>query len=187
LETNPPGTGTATVIQAIDHPEIAHAVETLVAKLGLSGFCGFDFILDERGRSYLLELNPRLTSACWIGTTLETDLCSAMFEAMTEIPRAPRYRPTSAWPPFGAPGQRLALFPLEWTRSPSSDHLFTSYHRVPWHDPQLLAYLVTSTLKAERRRRENSVMRAFERLMNKMEGPEVRPLARASRDGTPSG
>jgi ATP-grasp domain len=185
LETNPPGIGTATVVEAIDHPEITRAVATLVAKLGLSGFCGFDFVLDGSGRAYLLELNARLTSACWIGTTPETDLCGAMVEAVTRTSRLAD-RLAAKWPPFGSAGQRLALFPQEWLRSKTSEHLYAAYHRVPWHDPQLLAYLVTSTFKTEKRRQRNSLFRAFERVINRIERDEVRPLAKAAGDGNPS-
>jgi ATP-grasp domain-containing protein len=186
LETNPPGIGTATVAEAIDHPEIARAVATLVAKFGLSGFCGFDFVLDASNRAYLLELNPRLTSACWIGTTPETDLCGAMFEAVTGTPRRTADRGAAKWPSFGKEGQRLALFPQEWMRSKTSEHLHTSYHRVPWHDPRLLAYLVTSTLKAEKRMQRSFLFRAFDRLMNRIERDEVWPLAKTGGDGNPS-
>ncbi|HEV2548570.1 MAG TPA: ATP-grasp domain-containing protein [Stellaceae bacterium] len=186
LETNPPGIGTATVVEAMDHPEIARAAGTLVAKLGLSGFCGFDFVLDRSGQAYLLELNARLTSACWIGTTAETDLCGAMFEAVTGTPRHIADRLSEKWPPFGREGQRLALFPQEWMRSKTSEHLYASYHRVPWHDPQLLAYLVSNTLKAEQRMQRSALVRIFERFMNRIERDEVRPLAKAGGDGNPS-
>jgi glutathione synthase/RimK-type ligase-like ATP-grasp enzyme len=186
LETNPPGIGTATVVEAINPPEIAGAVRTLVAKLGLSGFCGFDFVLDGSGRAYLLELNARLTSACWLGTTPETDLCGAMVEAVTGRPRGIADQLAAKWPLFGNARQRLALFPQEWMRSKTSEHLHTSYHGVPWHDPQLLAYLVTSTLKAERRMQRSSLFRLFERLMSRIERDEVRPLAKAGGDGRPS-
>lgn len=35
-----------------------------VSQFGLSGFCGFDFILDDGGTAHLLELNPRVTPTC---------------------------------------------------------------------------------------------------------------------------
>lgn len=186
LETNPPGIGTATVLEAIDHPDITRAVAALVAKLELSGFCGFDFVIDGSGLAYLLELNARLTSACWLGTTPETDLCGTMFEEVTGTPRHIADRLAAKWPPFGREGQRLTLFPQEWVRSKTSEHLHTSYHCVPWHDPQLLAYLITSTLKAEQRMQRSSLFRVFERLMNRIERDGVRPLARVGGDGNPS-
>ena len=37
--------GPASVVRVIDHPEMAIVAETLVGRLNLSGFVGFDFIL----------------------------------------------------------------------------------------------------------------------------------------------
>jgi ATP-grasp domain-containing protein len=185
LETNPPGIGSATVVEAIANAEIDDAVEKLVAKLDLSGFCGFDFIIDECDRAYLLELNPRLTSACWMGTTPGTDLCPALFAAVTgAAPRPNAVAPI--WPSFGLEGQRLALFPLEWMRSKTSEHLYSSYHRVPWHDPKLLSYLVESTLRSEQRSERNLVVRAFDHIMKRIERAKAQPLQPEARGQRPS-
>lgn len=139
VEASPHPTGHASVIEFIANAEIDQAVERLVAKLGLSGFCGFDFVLGVDGRSYLLELNPRATSACWVGAGIENDLCAALFAALTGKPQ-PDDRPAT---PRAA---RVALFPQEWMRCPTSPHLSTSYHRVPWHDRRLMAYLVADAV-----------------------------------------
>lgn len=56
--------GPATVVRIIDHPAMAQAARALVARYGLSGFCGFDFILGDSGEAQLLELNPRVTPTC---------------------------------------------------------------------------------------------------------------------------
>jgi glutathione synthase/RimK-type ligase-like ATP-grasp enzyme len=185
LETNPPGIGSATVVEAIANAEIDDAVEKLIAKLGLSGFCGFDFIIDDLDRAYLLELNPRLTSACWIGTTPGTDLCAALFAAVTGAgPR--RKKVTPVWPSFGLEGQRLALFPLEWMRSKTSEHLYSPYHRVPWHDPKLLSYLIQSTLRSEQRSKRNFVLLAFDQIMNRIERAEAQPLQQEASGERPS-
>jgi hypothetical protein len=53
--------GPATVVQVIDDPAMAEAARLLVRRFGLSGFCGFDFIISRTGEAHLLELNPRLT------------------------------------------------------------------------------------------------------------------------------
>lgn len=57
-------TGPATVVRAIDHPGMVQAAERIVGRFGLSGFCGFDFLLDEQGTAQLIELNPRVTPTC---------------------------------------------------------------------------------------------------------------------------
>lgn len=56
--------GPATVVRVIDHPEMAETSRQLVCQLGLSGFCGFDFILTDDGRASLVEINPRVTPTC---------------------------------------------------------------------------------------------------------------------------
>ena len=58
--------GPASAVQTIDHPAMAEAVHRLVARLGLNGFCGFDFILAEDGTASLLELNPRVTPTSYL-------------------------------------------------------------------------------------------------------------------------
>jgi len=140
VEVSRPPTGHATVVEFIANAEIDRTVERLVARLGLSGFCGFDFILGLDGRAYLLELNPRATPACWVGAGLENDLCGALFAAQSGKPQPNDLR---AAPPSA---RRVALFPLEWMRCPTSPHLYSSHHRVPWHDPQLVAHLIDEAL-----------------------------------------
>jgi hypothetical protein len=58
--------GPAAVVRIIDHPAMAEAARRLVGRFGLSGFCGFDFILDDHGGAHLLELNPRATPTCYL-------------------------------------------------------------------------------------------------------------------------
>lgn len=149
LESDPFPNGPATVVEFIDEPEIDRVVETLVARLGLSGFCGFDFILErETERPFLLELNPRATSACWLGTSAHSDLCAALFRAVKDGAESDV---RTAAQSQGLAGEKAALFPQEWMRSHTSLHLATSYHRVPWDDPKLVAFLARAA-GAQRRR-----------------------------------
>lgn len=53
--------GPAAVVRAIDHPGMDDTARRLVARYGLSGFAGFDFLVDARGTATLLEVNPRVT------------------------------------------------------------------------------------------------------------------------------
>ncbi len=53
--------GAAAVVRTIEHPGMARTATELVRRLGLNGFCGFDFILTDTGEAQLLELNPRVT------------------------------------------------------------------------------------------------------------------------------
>ena len=56
--------GPASVVRVIDHLEMATVCEHVVKRLELSGFVGFDFILDCANRAWLLEMNPRVTPIC---------------------------------------------------------------------------------------------------------------------------
>ena len=58
--------GPAAVIRVVDHPGMAEAARRLVAAFGLSGFCGFDFILTGSGEAQLVELNPRITPTAYL-------------------------------------------------------------------------------------------------------------------------
>jgi hypothetical protein len=58
--------GPAAVVRVIDHAGMSEAARRVVRRLGLSGFCGFDFMLTGEGRAQLLELNPRGTPTCYL-------------------------------------------------------------------------------------------------------------------------
>jgi glutathione synthase/RimK-type ligase-like ATP-grasp enzyme len=74
--------GPAAVVQVIHHPSVAEATERIVAKLGLSGFLGFDFILDAADKSWFLEMNPRATPTCCI-SEMNEDLAGSFFVKFT--------------------------------------------------------------------------------------------------------
>jgi thioesterase domain-containing protein len=56
--------GPAAAVRVIDHPGMAATARALVARFGLSGFCGMDFVLSPDGEAHLVELNPRVTPTC---------------------------------------------------------------------------------------------------------------------------
>jgi hypothetical protein len=62
----PQARGPASVVQIVEHAGMAQAAELLVSRLGLSGFCGFDFLLDDNGREHLIEMNPRVTPTSYL-------------------------------------------------------------------------------------------------------------------------
>ena len=129
LQTSYPN-GPASVVRVVDNPEMTATVEALVGRLGLSGFCGFDFIMAETGRAYLLELNPRATPVCHLAVSDATDLPAALYRAVTGK------EPAALAPPV--PGEIVALFPNELERDPSSAMLLEAYHDAPWDEPRLL-------------------------------------------------
>jgi hypothetical protein len=122
--------GPATVIQIIDNPEMTAAAANLVKCLKLSGFIGFDFILDAANQAWLLEMNPRVTPISHLCLADGTSLPGAIFSKMT-----------GAKPNGNASTVKentIALFPQEVRRSDRSEYLVSCYHDVPWSEPKFV-------------------------------------------------
>lgn len=135
--------GPSTVVRVVDHPEMAQAVTRMVRALGLSGLCGFDFILQaETGAAYLIELNPRATPTCHLRPADGRDLLSALYAAQTGG-RAPPPKPAAA-------ADLVALFPQELMRDPASEFLHTGRHDVPWQSPLLVKLGLAQAARRQR-------------------------------------
>jgi glutathione synthase/RimK-type ligase-like ATP-grasp enzyme len=78
--------GPSAVVKVTHRTSVADAAEKLVAKLGLSGFLGFDFMLDVEDNSWFLEMNPRATPTCHI-STVDHDLPGSLFAQITGTTR----------------------------------------------------------------------------------------------------
>jgi len=76
------GSGPASVVRVVDHPGTAASAEAFVARLGLSGFHGFDFVLVPGGQALMLEMNPRVTPICHLAAVGGHGLAAAMRAAM---------------------------------------------------------------------------------------------------------
>jgi len=123
--------GHATVVRLIEKAEISSAVEKVVRRMGLSGFCGFDFMVEANsGHAYLIEINPRSTQVGHLTLGAGRDLPAALYGAVTENPVRAAATATE--------NDTVALFPHEWARDPQSEFLRTAYHDVPWEAPELV-------------------------------------------------
>ena len=120
-------TGPSTVVRIIDHPQLATVTDRLAESLQLSGFCGFDFIIDSSGEALLIEINSRITPTAHLFT--DEDLLAAMAAKLTAAVVRPRTKVTKSV---------IALFPHEWMRDPDSEYLRLAYHDVPWNDPAFI-------------------------------------------------
>jgi hypothetical protein len=123
--------GPASVIRPIDSPQMAEAATRIVKRLGLSGFAGFDFVLDAKGNAYLLELNQRPTQICHLRIDASTDMIGTLSEWLTGT------RPPLKSLPLR--GQEIALHPVETWRGPNSKHVRFGYHDIPHHWPEFVA------------------------------------------------
>src|SRR5204862_4420831 len=123
-------TGQSTVVRVVEHESMLATARNIVGVLGMSGFCGFDFILEEgSGSALLIEVNPRATQINHLALGHGRDLVAAMRAKITDTPLSER--------PAVTDRDMVALFPQEVTRDPESSFLATAYHDVPAAAPEL--------------------------------------------------
>ena len=131
------------------------AAEYMVKRLELSGFVGFDFVLDSFNQAWMIELNPRVTPICHFRLADGTNLAGSLYTQMT------RLRPRST--PATITRSLIALFPNEVVRSPSGEYLQSSQYDVPWNEPELVRSVLSEALRVGMGR---SVRTFLERLKN---------------------
>jgi hypothetical protein len=141
-----PGLGPSSVVRALRHGAIEEAVRRLVGHLGLSGFVGFDFILDAAvpGRAWLLEMNPRATPAHCLSEPERPGLPSVLLQACAGAAVEPA---AQAAEKGVREGRVFVLFPQELQRDRWSPYLNTADHQVPWDEPELVRHCVRSALR----------------------------------------
>jgi acetyl/propionyl-CoA carboxylase alpha subunit len=123
--------GHATVVRLIENAEMSSAVEKIVRRMGLSGICGFDFMLEANtGNAFLIEINPRATQVGHLTLGPGRDLPAAIYGAVSGDSARIAAAVTD--------NDTVALFPHEWARDSQSEFLRTGYHDVPWEAPELV-------------------------------------------------
>ena len=123
--------GPAVVVKLLDSPALLHALERLARRLGLSGFGGLDFLIENStGKPYLIELNARLTQTSHLALSSPHDLAGALHAALTGAPLRERRSPVAT--------DTIALFPGAWQCDPNAEVLSSGYHDVPWQQPALV-------------------------------------------------
>lgn len=127
--------GASTIVRLVRNEEIAQAATALVRALGLSGFCGLDFVLEEgTGAAYLIELNARCTQLGHLVLPGQGDLAGFLSAQL------------------GAPGvseaelpidrEIIAFFPQALFWNPESPYMQQCHHDVPWSEPALVRELM---------------------------------------------
>jgi hypothetical protein len=128
--------GAATVIQLGPHEGMEIAAQRVVRGLGLSGFCGLDFVIaDDTGEPHLIELNPRATQlghlqlapGCSLATLLLRRLRGETLPPKDSLQISP---------------ETVAFFPQAWLSRSATPLLPSAYHDVPWEEPELVAELL---------------------------------------------
>ena len=127
--------GASTVVRVLNHPGMLEASVKLVRRLGLSGFCGFDFLLDEAtGAAHLIEMNARTTPISHLPLAEGRNLVTAL---ATQLDGIAAISPTPA-----ILQDVIAFFPQAWLLEPNSDLLQSGYHDVPWSEQGLVRELM---------------------------------------------
>ena len=145
--------GPASVVRLIDHSEMAIVAEHMVKRLNLSGFVGFDFVLDSSNQAWLIEMNPRVTPICHFSLADGTNLAGSLYTQMTGL------RPPSRLAPINR--DLIALFPNEIIRSPSSEYLQSCQHDVPWNEPELVRSVLNQALRTGILRRVRTFLERY--------------------------
>ena len=120
--------GPATILHAVERPDIVAHARQLVRCLGLSGFIGLDFLIDRDETAWLIEMNPRITGASRMRTRFGLDPIGAAARLFGCRPRRP--------PP--APRDLFASFPLAWLDDPAARELLQCQDDLPWREPAML-------------------------------------------------
>lgn len=124
--------GPATVIRLLDSPEMMAAARRIAGRLGLSGFFGLDFVIEDgTGAAYLIEMNPRCTPPSHLRLGIGRDMIGAFSAQLTGKPLS---KPVSV-----TQNNQIAYFPQASLRN--SEFLSSSYHDVPETEPELIQEL----------------------------------------------
>ena len=134
-------TGPSTVSGIVHHHEMMIAAETLVRSLGLTGYHGFDFVIDAENRAWLLELNSRVTSMSHFSVG-NFNPAAALFSSLAGNEVAAAESPDI--------DRLIALFPQEWQRCPDSAYLHSCYHDVPWDEPEFVRACLSAQAETSR-------------------------------------
>ena len=126
-------TGPAVVVRVVDNPEMKLAAERIARRLGLSGFFGLDFMIEEgSGETYLIEMNPRCTPLSHLQLGTGRDLVGALWAQLSGQP-LPQTPPVT---------QRdiIVYFPQAWIVK--SEYLQSGYLDIPREEPDLVEDLL---------------------------------------------
>lgn len=127
-------TGAAIVIRLVDSPPMRTAGERLVNRLGLTGFCGLDFVIDDAtGVPYLIEMNPRCTQLGHLSLPGQGDLAGLL---LAQLPGG-----AGGAPPAPITADTIALFPQYLLAGAAGTPRRGLHHDVPHEHPDLMAEL----------------------------------------------
>ncbi|TAN37938.1 MAG: hypothetical protein EPN23_03755 [Verrucomicrobia bacterium] len=151
--------GASIMRRLVNPPGMAALVAAVATATGFHGLCGFDWILDENGKIWLLEFHPRTPSGFGWGRYAGVDVPAALRDLLDECPAITR-APLPAEQLARAP--RCCSFPAHFwfalTQQQSDLRYWlpgvnaVAWRNVPFDDPALLASVCTFALRRLARR-----------------------------------
>jgi len=125
--------GPASIVRIVDGAAMIDAAQRIASKLGLSGFFGLDFMIEEKtGIPYLIEMNPRVTPPCHLRLNPGHDLSGALWTELTRQAPAPHAASIS--------NDAIAYFPQ--SNGLGARTLATCYVDMPANEPELVQELL---------------------------------------------
>ena len=130
-------TGASTIVRLIRNAEMLLNAQRLTESLGLSGFHGLDYILEEKtGAPFLIELNARCTQLGHLIIPDQGDLARLLCTELGARGRA------VAQPELPIDRDIIAFFPQALAWNPDSPHMQQCHHDIPWSQPALVRELL---------------------------------------------
>lgn len=126
-------TGPATVVRIVENPDMMLSARRIAGRLGLSGFFGLDFMIENgSGKTYLIEMNPRSTLLCHLPLGPGRDMIAPLFAKLSGRPLRETMSVTQ--------NDLIAYFPQAWQFK--SEFLPSSFQDVPQGEPELVQDLL---------------------------------------------
>lgn len=122
--------GPSSILRLVHDAAMEDAIRKITRKLGLTGFCGFDFMVEQPGSPLLIEVNVRPTQLVHLPLGPGRDLVAAYARSCLGMAIPDRDAATDL--------ERIALFPQEVERDPTGEHLSGAFHDVPQGEQRLI-------------------------------------------------
>lgn len=123
----------ANIVRVVDSPEMMFAAERIARRLRLSGLFGLDFMINESGEAYLIELNPRATPLCHLQLGQGRDMIGALWAQLSG-------QPVREIPPI-TQNEVIAYFPQ--ASKCQSEFLKSTFYDIPQGEPDLIQELLS--------------------------------------------
>src|ERR1700741_5491796 len=127
----------AAVISLVENDDMSSAGKKIVRRLALSGFAGFDFVVEDgTNKPFLIEINPRATQACHLQLGIGRDLGAALVASLSRRPLARRPAVTNR--------NTIVLWPYVAEDLLAPELAEKAYFDTPRNDPEVVRLYASS-------------------------------------------